>query len=120
MGDPLRQPHSLGACAVSEPVWITCNTASELYLGGHCKPQPEKREHALNGYRAAVRDVDAVHGRHGGDGAAGRVLMTETLLKVITLTALVAMWVPILDALPFVMLLLSIITVMAIAVLLSR
>ena len=46
--------------------------------------------------------------------------MTETLLKVITLTALVAMWVPILDALPFVMLLLSIITVMAIAVLLSR
>ena len=30
MGDPLRQPHSLGACAVSEPVWITCNTASEL------------------------------------------------------------------------------------------
>jgi len=79
-----------------------------------------EREHALNGYRAAVRDVDAVHGRHGGDGAAGRVLMTETILKVITLTALVAMWVPILDALPFVMLLLSIITVMAIAVLLSR
>src|SRR5262249_48095990 len=42
MGDPPpRRPHSLGACAVGEPVWLTCNTLPERYLAAHLMGPPQ-------------------------------------------------------------------------------
>jgi hypothetical protein len=40
MGDPPPRPRALGAAVTGEPVWVTANTAFQVYLGAHYHPQP--------------------------------------------------------------------------------